>query len=158
MVCKWTRFAYRFFPLPAWRAFLLDRHINDCPSCQGVALGIDSIRSLGITPDGLEGEPNLSPFAADFNILPRCGPFRFRWSYVFACFLAAAALGTVVVMSRMVTHEPKATGHVYVNEAGAETCVFAIIEAEVGGKPARPVVFKPGKPGMTIVWFEKKIN
>jgi hypothetical protein len=33
--------------------------------------------------------------------------------------------------------------------------IFAVIEARVGGEPARPVIFKPGQPGMTIVWFEK---
>ena len=28
----------------------------------------------------------------------------------------------------------------------------------IGGEPARPVIFKPGQPGMTIVWFEKIKN
>ncbi len=47
---------------------------------------------------------------------------------------------------------------VTVAEADDETRIFAVGESRVGGEPARPVVFKPGQPGLTIVWFEKKIN
>ncbi len=152
MACRWVRFAYRVLPLPAWRAFLLDRHIDGCPRCRGEALDDAAIRSLGVTPAGLHAEPPLSPFAAG-NKRPR--PFSLGWRYAFGVFLGAVALWAVVVVSRLAPPTPPAQGTVTVMEGEVDTRVFAVLEARIGDEPARPVIFKPGQPGMTIVWFEK---
>lgn len=156
MACKWVRFAYRVLPLPAWRAFLLDRHINDCPSCQSTTLGDAAIRSLGVTPAVLESEPPLSPFTAG-RARPRARALRSGWRYAFGVFLAAAILWAAVAISHIVPPGTLPQGTVTVTE-GEDACVFTVLEAKVGGEPARPLIFKPGQPGMTIVWFEKEKN
>ncbi|MBU4268106.1 MAG: hypothetical protein KJ808_04580 [Acidobacteria bacterium] len=158
MVCKWVRFGYRALPLPVWRAFLLDRHIEHCPQCLGEALGDAAIRSLGVTPADLEGEPSLPPFAAAFSAPSRRRTFRFRWNYAFWFFLAAAILWVAVAISSIVPPGTLPQGTVTVTEENEDACVFAVLEAMVSGEPARPVVFKPRQPGVTIVWFEKTIN
>jgi len=157
MACKWVRFAYRALPLPAWRAFLLDRHIEHCPQCQGEALGDAAIRSLGVTPSDLQDEPPLSPFVVGRE-RPRARGFRLDWRYAFGVFLAAVALWAVVVVSRLAPPAPPVQGIVTVREGEAGACVFAVLEARIGNEPARPLVFKPRQPGMTIVWFEKIKN
>lgn len=156
MACKWVRFAYRFVPLPAWRAFLLDRHIDRCPACREDALDDAAIRSLGVTPAGLKDEPPLRPFAAARSAAPRRRAFRLSYSY--GLILAVVAVGAMVVVSRLAPPMSPAQGIVTVMEDEDETRVFAVLEAKIGGEPARPVVFKPGQPGMTIVWFEKTVN
>ncbi len=129
MACSWVRFAYRILPLPAWRAFLLDRHIDSCPACQGAALDDAAIRSLGVTPAGLENEPPLFPFAAGSRAPARRRASGFRWSYVYGVFLALVAVGGMVVVSRLVPRGPQATGRVFVSEAGDEPAIFAVLEA-----------------------------
>jgi len=158
MACKWLRFAFRLLPLPAWRGFLLDRHIDRCPHCQEKALGNEAIRSLGWMPADLESEPPLAPLAAAFSAPDRRRTFRLGWSYAFGFFLAAAILWAAVAISRIVPHGALPQGTVTITENGADDSVFAVIEAWIGGEPARPVIFKPGQPGMTIVWFEKTKN
>ncbi len=157
MGCKWVRFAYRVLPLPAWRAFLLDRHIDSCPSCRNAALDDAAIRSLGVTPDDLLDEPPLSPFVAGRGRL-RARTFRFDWRYAFAAFLAVALLWAVFTVSRLAPPAVVPQGRVFISEVGDDACVFSVLEARIGGEPARPVVFKPRQPGMTIVWFAKTKN
>jgi len=156
--CRWVRFGYRLLPLTAWRAWLLSRHMDRCPRCQSRALDDRGIRSLGVTPADLQEEPPLSPFAPASRVLPRRVAFHFRWSYAYGFVLAAAILWAVIAVSRVVPPGIEPQGTVTVAEASDEARVFAVLEARIGGEPARPVVFKPGKPGMTIVWFEKSTN
>ena len=158
MACKWVRFAYRLFPFPAWRAFLLDRHIDHCPSCQDTALGDAAIRSLGMTPAGLENELPLFPFAAGSGSPSRGAAFRFRWSYAYGVFLVGAILWAAIAVWRIVPPAAGSRGTVTIVETDDEAGVFAVLEARVGDMPARPVIFKPEQPGMTIVWFEKTKN
>lgn len=155
MKCDWVRFAYRVLPLPAWRAFLLERHIDRCPRCQAQALNDAAILSLGVTPAGLQNEPPLRPFASEPG---RSRGFRPAWRYAFGFFLAAAILGGAIVIWRGVSGDVLPQGIVTVSEIEDDARVFAVLEARIGGEPARPVVFKPGPSGMTIVWFEKTIN
>ena len=96
MACRWVRFAYRVLPLPAWRAFLLDRHIDRCPHCQAQALDDAAIRSLGVTPAGLQAEPPLLPFASEPSGPGQLPPSA--WRYAFGFFLAAAILGAAVAI------------------------------------------------------------
>ncbi len=156
MDCKWVRFAYRLLPLPAWRAFWLARHIDHCSCCSADALDDEAILSLGVTAAGLMDEPPLRPFVVGMRPAPRGRAFRL--SYVYGAFLAVVAVGVVVVMSRLVPPAAAPQGIVTVMEDGDDARVFAVLEATIGGKPVRPVVFKPGQPGMTIVWFEKNCN
>lgn len=158
MACSWVRFAYRLLPLSAWRAFLLDRHIDRCSACQGAALDDAAIRSLGMTPAALENEPPLSPFAAGSAAPSRGAAFRLRWSYAYGAVLAAVVLWAVVAVGRMVPPANGPQGMVTVAEMDDETGGFAVLDARVGDSQARPVIFKPGQPGMTIVWFEKINN
>jgi hypothetical protein len=157
MPCKWVRFAYRAVPLPAWQAFWLDRHIDRCPRCQDEALAAAAIRSLGVTPADLQGEPPLRPFAA----VPRPSRDRSLFPgrrFAFASLVAAALLATIVAVYRLAPTAPPAQGTVTISEAEIDVRAFAVLAAQVDGEPARPIVFKPGSPGMTIVWFEKAMN
>jgi len=157
MACKWVCFAFRALPLPAWRTFLLDRHIDHCPRCRGGALDDEAIRSLGVTPADLQNELSLFPPAAGRR-LPRRRAIPFDWRYAFGALLAVTLLGALVALFRLTPPEPIAQGTVYVTEGDAHERIFAVIEAQIGGEPARPILFKPGQPGMTIVWFEKTKN
>jgi len=157
MACKWVRFAYRVLPLSAWRAFLLDRHIDNCAACQGAALDDAAIRSLGVTPDVLGNEPPLSPLVADSRQV-RKNPLAIAWRYAFAFFLAAVICGGVFAIWRIVPTTSRLQGIVTVSEGEDDVQAFAVLAARIGDEPARPVVFKPGLPGMTIVWFEKTNN
>ena len=156
MACKWVRFTYRLLPLPAWRAFLLDRHIDICPRCQAGALDDRAIRPLGVTPADLADEPPLFAFAAGRQ-RPRGKAFRSGWRYAFGLFLVAAILWVAVAISHIVPPGTLPQGTVTVTE-GEGACVFAVLEAKIGNEPARPIIFKPRQPGMMIVWFEKTIN
>ncbi len=155
MKCEWVRIAYRVLPLPPWRAFLLERHIDRCPRCQAQALDDEAILSLGVTPARLHGEPPLRPFASESG---RSRGFRPAWRYAFGFFLAAAILGGAFAIWRGVSGEPLPRGIVTVSETEEDARIFAVLEAQIGGEPARPVIFAPGQPGMTIVWFEKIQN
>lgn len=157
MACKWVRFFYRILPLAPWRAFLLDRHIDHCPRCRGEALDGEAIRSLGVTAEDLAGEPPLRPCAAGSKPVRKHALTPAR-RYAFGFFLAAAILGGAFAVWRMVPTAPLPQGIVTVSEAEEAPRVFAVLAARIGGEAARPVVFKPRQPGMTIVWFEKKAN
>jgi len=156
MACRWVRFAYRLLPVPAWRAFLLDRHIDHCPSCQGAALDDAAIRSLGVTPSGLDNELPLPPFAAVLRAAPRRR--HFRLSYAYGLILAVVALGAVVVVSRLVPPASLPQGIVTVMEDEEDPRVFAVLAARIGDSSAQPVILKTHQPGLTIVWFEKNIH
>lgn len=153
MNCSWVRFAYCALPLAPWRAFLLGRHIDRCPRCQGQALEVDAVRALGRTAADLDGEPPLRPFAGAGGGAGR--PRAVAWRYAFALFLAVAALGMTAWLSWFIPRQRLPEGTVTVLEEAADTGAFAVLEARIGDEPARPVVFKPGQGGMTIVWFEK---
>ncbi len=155
MNCDWVRFAYRALPLPAWQAFLLERHIDRCPRCQAQALGDAAILSLGVTPAGLRNEPPLRPFNSESG---RSRGLRPAWRYAFGFFLAAAILGGAFAIWRSVPTETLPQGIVTVSETEDVARVFAVLGARIGDAPARPVIFAPGQPGMTIVWFEKNQN
>ncbi len=155
MSCSWVRFAYRALPLAPWRAFLLGRHIDRCPRCQGEALGDAGVRALGLTAADLAGEPPLRPFAA------AGGPVRAAstaWRRAFALFLSVAVLGAAAWLSRLIPRQRLPEGTVTVVEEAGGARAFAVLEARIGDAPARPVVFKPGKGGMTIVWFERSAH
>lgn len=154
MKCEFVRGAWRALPLPAWRAFLLERHIDRCPGCQARALGLEAVRRLGVVPENLAGEPPLRPFAGGTRRSGSAAPAP-AWRYAFALFAAVAILGTAAWLSRLVPQGrlPRGTVTVLVEDAGAPA--FAVLEARIGDGSARPVVFSPGKAGMTIVWFER---
>jgi anti-sigma factor RsiW len=156
MACKWVRFAYRFVPLSAWRAFLLDRHIDHCPACREEALGDAAIRSLGVTPAGLMAEPPLRPFAAPRSTARRRSALRL--SYAYGLFLAVLAVGAVVVISRLAPPVGPPRGIVTVMEDEGDARVFAVLAARIGDSTAQPVILKTHQPGITIVWFEKNIQ
>jgi hypothetical protein len=152
MNCSRVRFAYRALPLAPWRAFLLGRHIDRCPRCQGAALAASAVRALGRTAADLAGEPPLRPFAvAGGAVRDRAVGRR----YAFALFLAVAVLGTTAWLSRLIPRQRLPEGTVTVLEEAGGPRTFAVLEARIGDAPARPVVFKPGQRGMTIVWFER---
>jgi hypothetical protein len=155
MNCSWARFAYRALPLAPWRAFLLGRHIDRCPRCQGEALAEDAVRALGRTAVDLDGEPPLRPFAAAAGAVRSRSVAR---RYALALFLAAAVLGTTAWLSRFIPRQRLPDGTVTVLEEAGCPRAFAVLEARIGDAPARPVVFKPGQGGMTIVWFEKSAH
>ncbi len=152
MNCNWVRFAYRALPLAPWRAFLLGRHIDRCPRCQGEALNDAGVRALGRTAADLAGEPPLRPFAAAGGTARAAAA---AWRRAFALFLAVAVLGAAAWLSRLIPRQRLPEGTVTVVEDAAGPRVFAVLEARIGDAPARPVVFRPGPEGMTIVWFEK---
>lgn len=152
MKCKLVRGAYRVLPLAAWRALLLDRHIDRCPRCQARALDLEAVRRLALGPDALAGEPPLRPFASEPG---RSRGVRPAWRYAFGFFLAAAILGGTFAIWRGVSREALPRGTVTVAEAEEDGCGFAVLDAQIGGEPARPIVFKPAQAGMTIIWYEK---
>lgn len=154
MKCKLVRGAYRALPLAPWRALLLDRHIDRCPRCQARALDLDAVRRLAVAPESLAGEPPLRPFAPARPA--RRAAFLPRFAY--ALLLAAAILGLTTWLSRLVPLQRLPEGTVTVLEEAADTGAFAVLEARINNAPARPIVFKPGQGGMTIVWFERSAH
>ncbi len=156
MKCEFVRGAWRALPLPAWRAFLLQRHIDRCPGCQARALGLEAVRRLGVNPEDLTGEPPLRPFARGTRPFGPAAPAP-AWRYAFALLAIVAILGTAAWLSRFVPQDPLPRGTVTVLAQEAGPPAFAVLEARIGDGPARPIVFSPGKAGMTIVWFDKAV-
>jgi hypothetical protein len=157
VICKWVRFGYSVLPLPGWRAFLLERHLEHCSSCQGRILDNDAIRAMGTTADALQAELPLWPVPADRH-QPRLQ--RLSWHYVLGLSAIAAMAWVVIEVSRFApsTSASAPKGMIREVEEADESRVFAVLTAEIGAEPARPVIFKPQLPGMTIVWFEKTKN
>jgi len=156
MKCQWVRFGYKVLPLPVWRAFLLERHLDRCPICQGRILDDETIRTMGITADALQAELALWPVPSDRLEMRK---LRLGWRYAFGLSLAAALVWVAIEVSRFAP-SPSALskGAIREVEETDESQVFAVLTAEIGAEPARPVIFKPQQPGMTIVWFEKIKN
>jgi hypothetical protein len=155
MICKWVRFGYKVLPLPSWRAFLLERHLGRCPECQSFILDNETIRSLGITDASLQAELPLWPVPSSRH---ETQVLRLGWRFAFGLSLGAAILWAAFGIARIAHFGSLPQGTVTVTEAQDNACVFAVLEARIGGEPARPVIFKPQQPGMTIVWFEKIKN
>jgi len=152
--CKWAQFGYKALPLPGWRAFLLDRHLDQCPLCQSHILDNETIRPLGTTVDALQAELSLWPVPA---ARPLARPRRLVWRYVFALSLALAMVWVAIELPHFFPSPVSATPKGSIQEVveSDESRVFAVLEAKIGAEPARSVIFKPQQPGMTIVWFEK---
>ncbi len=155
MRCKWVRFGYKVLPLSFWRAFLLERHLDHCPLCRDRILDDEAIRSMGTTASALQTESPLWPVPL---ARPETRTLRLDWRYAFGVFLAAVFFFGVVAVSRLFPPSILPEGQVFVNEAVDDACVFTVLKAKIGGEPARPIIFKPRQPGMTIVWFEKIEN
>ena len=157
MICKWVRFGYKVLPLPGWRAFLLERHLDNCPLCQSHALDDDSIRAIGITPANLQAELPLWPVPA---ARPKPQTLRLAWRYAFGLSLVVALVWVAISVSHFAPAPSFATlkGSIREVEEIDEASGFAVLSAKIGADSARSVIFKPRETGMTIVWFEKILN
>jgi hypothetical protein len=155
--CKWVRFGYDALPLAGWRAFLLKRHIDGCPGCQGRLVDDETVRASGVTAETLFAEPPLWPVPAGRGRVRRQ---RSAWRLVLGLSALAAVAWVIVDVSRFApAPSPSAArGIIGEVEEADESMVFAVLAAEIGSEPARPLIFKPQRPGMTIVWFEKIKN
>ncbi|MCX6556442.1 MAG: hypothetical protein NTW95_03275 [Candidatus Aminicenantes bacterium] len=143
--------------MPGWRFFLLERHLDRCPKCQGCILDDEAIRAMGTTAAALQAELPLWPVPAARPKAART--LRLRWRYAFGLSLVAALVCVAITVIRFApTPSVLAKGTIREIEEIDESKVFAVLSAEIGAEPARSVIFKPRQPGMTIVWFEKIIN
>lgn len=156
MNCRWVRFGYKVLPLSSWRTFLLERHLDRCPICQARLLDNETIGSLGITDAALQAELPLWPVPAT---RPEPRALRVGWRYAFVLSLVVA-LVWLAVDGLHFAPSPSvlSKGTIREIEEIAESKVFAVLAAEIGTDPARSVIFKPQRPGITIVWFEKIKN
>jgi hypothetical protein len=154
VICKWARFGYKVLPLPGWRTFLLERHLDRCSRCQTRLLDNETIRNMGTTATGLQGEPPLWPVPA---ARPKARTLRLRWRYAFGLSLVAVLVWVAIEGLHFVPSPALAVpkGLIQEVEESDESRVFAVLAAKIGAEPARSVIFKPQQPGMTIVWFEK---
>ena len=154
MICRWVRFGYKVLPLPGWRAFLLRSHLDHCPHCQSRILDYKSIRAMGIKADALQAELPLWPVPAARH---KPQTLHLGWRYVYGLSLIAAMVWVVIEMSHFAPSPSSAMskGLIQEIEENDEANVFTVLAAKIGTEPARPVIFKPRQPGMTIVWFEK---
>lgn len=157
MICRWVRFGYKVLPLPSWRAFLLDRHLDRCPSCQRHILDDETIRTMGIPAAALQAELPLWPVP---SARPETRKLHLGWRYAFGLSLAAALVWLTIEGLHFVSSPAAAVPQGFIQEVEeiSESRVFAVLEAKIGAEPARSVIFKPRLPGMTIVWFEKILN
>jgi hypothetical protein len=157
VICKWAQFGYKALPLTSWRAFLLKRHLDQCPVCQTRLLDNETIRSMGMTAATLQAELPLWPVPEPHfkTRIPRLG-----WRYAFGFSLVAILVWVTIEGLNFVQSPALALpkGLIREVEETDESRVFAVLTAEIGTEPARSVIFKPRYPGMTIVWFEKIKN
>jgi hypothetical protein len=105
----------------------------------------------------MQAEPPLFPFAVGHE-RPRVRALRGGWSYAMGVCLAAVILWAAIAIVRIAPRATLASGTVAEQEMEDESGVFTVIKAKIGNEPARPMVFKPGQAGLTIVWFEKIKN
>jgi hypothetical protein len=157
VICKWVRFGYKLLPWPGWRAFLLESHLDRCSFCQERTLDDETIRTMGITAADLQAEFPLWPVPATRH---QSRAMHFGWRYVFGLSLAAALVWMAIAVGRFAPSPVSAVlnGSIQEVENSDESSVFAVLSAKIGTESARPVIFKPRQPGLTIVWFEKIKN
>jgi len=154
VICKWVRLGYKILPLPFWRAFLLERHLDRCPLCQSNSIGDETIRAMGITAAALQAELPLWPVPIT---RPEPQTLRLVWRYVYGLSLIAVMVWAAIEVARFAPAPALAIpkGSIQELEEIDESRTFAVLTAKIGTEPARPVIFKPRQPGLTIVWFEK---
>jgi hypothetical protein len=157
MICKWVRFWYKVLPLPDWRAFLLERHLDHCPLCQSLTLDDESIRAMGITAAALQAELPLWPVP---TVRHKPQTLRLAWRYALGFSLVAAMVWLAISVSHFAPGPSFATlkGSIQEIEEIDESRAFAVLSAKIGTGPARSLIFKPRETGLTIVWFEKNKN
>lgn len=157
MICRWVRFGYKVLPLPGWRVFLLERHLDRCPLCRSHTLGDETIRAMGITAAALQAELPLWPVPL---ARPKPQMLRLGWRYAFGLSLIAAMVWVAVEVARFAPSPASVApkGFIQEVEENDESKVFAVLTAKIGAETARSVIFKPRETGMTIVWFEKIKN
>lgn len=150
MHCRTARFCYRLLPLTAWRFYLLQRHIEDCPHCRGLAATDEEIRALAVPPVESQDEPPLRLPAPPPLVRPRPRPLRLAFG--------TTALLAICIAALLLWHRPTPPPPT-VPEVRAvvttEAPSFAVVSARIDDKPARAAVFKPRTSGMTIVWYSR---
>lgn len=157
MTCKWIRFGYKVLPLPGWRAFLLERHLDRCPICRGRILDDETIRAMGITATDLQAELPLWPVPVTSH---KPQVLRLGWRYAFGLSLIAVIVWVANEVARFAPSSAStlSKGSIQEIEETDESRAFAVLTAKIGNQSARPVIFKPQQSGLTIVWFEKLKN
>lgn len=62
MKCKLYKFLFRVLPIPAWQAFLMEKHLCVCPHCREETAAEDQIKALPVSPGEAKTLPDLWPY------------------------------------------------------------------------------------------------
>lgn len=149
--CKMVEFLFAVFPLKIWQAFLIRRHMHDCPRCQEKLADRDEILDLIIREEHIT---DVEALAADFEsklkaekgkVRPVHSP-QWKWAYgVVAAFVIVAGIFVVSNISNW--------GNGRVEEISRDH--FQINYIRIEGEPAQAYLFKPHGTDMIIVWAQK---
>lgn len=156
MDCKSLMRWLQWLPIPAMRAWLLDRHQQECPTCQAAML--DETRLAGVLhpPAWIEEESSLWP-AVLAGIRRRSDHLIISpWVPVRRGLAAAALVLLLCVPVWLVLHQRQPSGTVTVQEVFPTESApsFALVSAAIDGRPAKPYVVRVPDSDLVIVWLE----
>ena len=149
--CRMVNFFFSIIPLKIGQDFLLQKHIQNCPSCQENLASLEETKSLLIQEGEVGDLEGLWPKVKvqltkeerkeKFYRLPRWG-----WAVGAAGLLLAVILGAWLFWP------------VHLGKPSEELDrPFQIKYIRVHDKPARAYLFQPQDSNMIIIWAEENI-
>jgi len=147
-----VNFLFSILPLKIWQDFLLQKHIQSCPTCQENLASLEEAKSLLIQEGEVEGLEGLWPKVKvqltkekrkeRLFRLPRWG-----WAVGAACLLIAIVLGIWLYQLAPPGKTPEE----------AITSPLQIKYIRIYDQPARTYQFQPQDSNMIIIWAEENI-
>jgi len=162
-MCKTYKILYAVLPIKKWKAALIRRHFERCPSCAEEVERINKAAGAFFRPDWIQDTTNLWPqicykIASSEKRAVRIpseigrGRFRLRkwgWAGASAAFLILGAIGFFILRhhDRSIPAPELAPPQVPV----ALIPRVQVISAEIGGKPAKPYIYQT--PAASFIWL-----
>ena len=168
MKCKLNKFLFRLLPIPAWQAYLLDKHFSRCPLCREQITTDEQLKELLVSPEKAERLPGLWLYVNKHMEEPADHPTRklvperlFKgkinsgifpgWQWKTAVVGLVLALAIVFLPFSLKKNSTGETHHTEIN--GADQVVVKSVK--IGSEAAKFYFFESKDPDKLIVWTQR---